>query len=373
MDSRGRVIRDGHKARSLKAFLGLCLVPALALAGCSDQTVQQTSKPLKPGDYAAILPYQTSDTRAKHIGLISDIDIRTQLEQGLMDISKDYFDPSNHAYVNHKYLDYDELDASDGSRGLLGTLRDDNPNGLNPGADEDFDTGNGIVKGPILVADLYELDFFSGNALDGIAIGLAVTDAVEQDGVRHEITPERLRDFVQASGTKIVSYMRERFNDVTPNIPILVAAYELNTDENDSSKGGYVYAEYFDGTRTTDKTISEEYMLVPSTAFTQAQPEMAAQFEIFRADVSRILSDTTYTTGEAKIQDGLVQKLTLTITAHGKTVGEILAVIQSVREYLSIFESENCAYKVIIKNNGDICALMDREPDSKSVQVLTTY
>lgn len=359
-------------AQGKKALAGF-LVPMLMLAGCAKQTVQ-TSKPLKPGDYPAILPYETSDTRAKHIGLINDIDIRTQLEQGLMEISKDYFSPTDHAFQNHKYLNYDELDASDGSRGLLGTLRDDNPNGLNPGTDEDFDTGNGIVKGPILVVDLYELDFFSGSTLDGIAIGLAVPDAVEDaNGNRVAITPEKMQEFLKASGTKIVSYMRERFNDVTPNVPILVAAYQLNTDENDPSKGGYIYAEYFDGTNTTDKTISQQYLLVPSAAFTESQPETAAQFDTFRADVATILSDTTYTTGEAKIENGSVQKLTLTVTAHGKTVGEILAVIQSVREHLSIFESEKCDYKVIIKNNGDICALMDRQPDSQNVQVLTTY
>ena len=33
-------------------------------------------------------------------------------------------------------MDYDELDATDGSRGLLGTNRDENPNGLNPSPDE---------------------------------------------------------------------------------------------------------------------------------------------------------------------------------------------------------------------------------------------
>lgn len=343
------------------------------LAGCESSPTVQTVQPLKPGDYAAILPYQTSDARGKHIGLISDIDIRTQLEIGLMDLSKNYFSPNEVAFKNHAFLNYDELDSTDGSRGLLGTLRDNNPNGLNPGADEDFDTGNGIVKGPILVSDLYEVDYYAQNELKGIAIGLAVPDAVDDNGRRIEITREKMEEFLRATGAKIVSYMRERFNEITPNVPILVAAYQLNTDESDSSKGGFIYTELFNGSNETDTSIDEEYMTVPSTAFTQAQPQMADEFQTFREDIGKILPDTTFTTGEARVQNGSVQKLTLTISAYGKTVGEILAVIQSVRERLAIFQSEDCQYKVVIKNNGEICALLDRDPKSTDVQVLTVY
>lgn len=349
------------------------LLGSTLFAGCQNSAAVQTVQPLKPGDYAAVLPYDTSDTRGKHIGLISDIDIRTQLEMGLMELSKNYFPSSEVAFKNHAFLDYDELDSTDGSRGLLGTLRDNNPNGLNPGSDEDFDTGNGIVKGPILVNDLYELDFYSQNQLKGIAIGLAVPDAVDDNGKRVEITREKMEEFLRATGAKIVSYMRERFNEVTADVPILIAAYQLNTNEDDPSKGGYIYTEYFNGSSQTDTSVDEQYLLVPSTSFSQAQPQMAEEFLTFRQAVSKVLPDTTFTTGQAQIQNGTVIKLTLTVSAYGKTVGEILAVIQSVREQLSVFQSQECLYKVIIKNNGEICALLDRDPGSTSVQVLTVY
>ncbi len=188
-----------------------------------------------------MLPYSTSDTRGKHIGLISDMDIRIQLEQGLMDLSKTYFPPGEVAFRTHVFLDYDELDSTDGSRGLLGTLRDNNPNGLNPGSDEDFDTGNGLVKGPILVMDLYELDFYSGNDLKGIAIGLALPDEVEEDGKTYPITSEKLVEFTKATATKVVSYLRELFNEISRSLPILVAAYDLNSNPPSVSKGGFIY------------------------------------------------------------------------------------------------------------------------------------
>lgn len=354
-----------------KLVLALSLL-CLALCGCSGSAVQQASG-LTDQDYSAILPYQTSDTRGKHVGLISDIDIRVALEQGLMDLSKAYFSPSDTAYMTHQFLDYDELDATDGSRGLLGTLRDGNPNGLNPSSDEQFDTGNGIAIGPILVVDLYEIDFYSGSNLKGIAIGLAVSDAAEQDGVRMEITKEKMEAYLQVTGVRLVSYLRERFNEITSSIPIVVGAYQLNTDESSTSKGGYIYLEYFDGDNTTYTEISEEYVVVPSTTFTADAPEMATQFTAFKQDVASILPDNTYTTGEAKIQNGQVVKMIINITAHGKTAGEIMAVIQAVKEKMDVFTDTECIYKVIVSNNTKVCAILERDAKKNTVEVMTTY
>ena len=102
-------------------------------------------------------------------------------------------------------------------------------------------SGNGVVKGPILVVDLYELDFYDQNDLKGISIGLAVADAAtDAQGNRVDISPEKMEEYLSATGSKIVSYLRERFNEITPNVPVLIAAYELNTDDDDSSKGGYI-------------------------------------------------------------------------------------------------------------------------------------
>ena len=132
----------------------LCIVLSLALllSGCS--SMNSSADSTDDDEYQAVLPYKNSDTRVKHVGLISSQETRIQIEDGLMDLSKNYFSPSKVSYKTHAFLDYDTLDATDGSRGLLGTLRDDNPNGLNPGSEEEFDTGNGKVKGAIILADL---------------------------------------------------------------------------------------------------------------------------------------------------------------------------------------------------------------------------
>lgn len=244
------------------------LVFVLAVSGCAGASVSYGA--VNDGGYAAILPYETSDIRAKHIGLIADQDIRFQVEQGLMDLSKKYFSPKDVAYKTHAFLDFDELDATDGSRGLLGTLRDDNPNGLNPNNNDSFDTGNGIVQGGILLVDLYELDWYKGDALNGISISLVVTDSLtDSEGSRTEISDEAMKNYVEVTSIKLVSYMRERFNDISKSVPIFIAAYQLNTDSTSSSKGGYILEDWFAGGSTTGEisSVNEEYLIVPSSDF----------------------------------------------------------------------------------------------------------
>lgn len=360
------------RIQTVRKAAAAAVIGSLALSGCGAGNANQASA-INPGDYSAILPYESSNMRGKHVGLISDIDIRYQLENGLMNLAKQYFPTSDVAYKTHAFLDFDELDATDGSRGLLGTLRDDNPNGLNPGADEVFDTGNGQATGPLLLVDLYELDFYQNDSLRGIAIGLAVPDTVEIDGEDKEITQEAMESYLKVTANKIVQYLRQRFNEIGNNVPILVAAYQLNTDPISYDKGGYIYEAYFNGTNTTYTSLNEKYVLVPSTEFTEMDPEMASQFSQFKSDVSTVLADSTYTTGEARFEDGVCRELDLKIQTYGKTSGETLAVIQSVREKLSVFTSEDCAYRVQVYNNKDICALMYRPEGSGSVNVVSTY
>lgn len=360
-----------------KTIIGLCTgisfaFSSLWLAGCTVTNSNQVSA-FDPGDYPAILPYESSDMRGKHVGLISNIDIRTQLESGLMSLSKEFFPVNEVGYKNHVFLDFDELDATDGSRGLLGTLRDDNPNGLNPGADEVFDTGNGQVNGPIILVDLYEIDFYSNDQLKGISIGLAVTDKISKDGQESEITPEAMENYLKVTSSKLVTYLRQRFNEVNNHIPILVAAYQLNTDPISVDKGGYIYEAYFNGSHTEYKTIDEKYVLVPSSEFTEMDAEMASQFNQFKNDVATVLADSTYTTGEAKFENGTCAALRLNIQTYGKTSGEILAVIQSVNEKLAVFTSLDVEYRVCIYNNKEVAALIYRPLNTTNTNVITTF
>ena len=208
--------------RKSKLLIGLL---AMSLCACSTGNKNQANA-LDEDSYQAILPYEASDTRSKHVGLINDTDLRVEMESGLMDLSKKYFSTSSVGYKTHQFLDYDELDATDGSRGLLGTVRDGNPNGLNPSADEEFDTGNGIVTNATILVDIYELDWYTNDTLKGISLGLVVNGNLNaSDGSSVDITDEKMQNYLEVTFSKLASYMHERFNEINKNIPIFIAAY----------------------------------------------------------------------------------------------------------------------------------------------------
>ena len=203
--------------RKNKLVLGL-----LALCLCASSTGNKNqANALDEDSYQAILPYESSDTRSKHVGLIQNTDLRVEMESGLMDLSKKYFSPTTVGYKTHQFLDYDELDATDGSRGLLGTVRDGNPNGLNPSADEEFDTGNGIVTNATILVDIYELDWYTNDTLIGISLGLVVKGNLNvSDGSSVDITDEKMQNYLEVTFSKLASYMHERFNEINKNIPV---------------------------------------------------------------------------------------------------------------------------------------------------------
>lgn len=346
----------------------LPLAAAMILTGCASSTSSVTSS-----TYKAILPYETNDTRVKHVGLINSQDVRTEVERGLMDLSRQYFSPDDVSYKTHTFLTYDELDATDGSHGLLGTLRDDNPNGLNPNNNEAFDTGNGSVQGGLILADLYELDWYKADKLSGISLALVVNDEIDKDGTVYKIADAQMRSYLEFTANKLVSYMRERFNDVPASVPILVAAYELNSEDSENN-GGYMYEGYFgpNANNGTFSAVDEKTVVVPGTDFTQLDPQLAAEFNTFKEDMRNVLSDNTFVTGTCRFLDNKPTRLDITVETNGKMYSEALAASQCAEEKMSTFTNTDVEYHILIVNNGTTFAAGQRFAGSNKLHIVTT-
>lgn len=344
-------------------ILGLCLL----LSACSTTDGTQIST---QAEYEAMVPFESSDTRVKHVGLVSDMNIRIEMEQGLMDLSKNHFAPGDVGFRTHQFLDYDTLDATDGSRGLLGTNRDDNPNGLNPSREEEFDTGNGMVKEATVLLDIYELDFYKGDNLKGISLGLVVSDELEGNDGPVAISEKVIKNYIEVASNKLVSYMRERFNEIGKNTPIYVAAYQLNHTEEDSN-GSYIYEGYFDKNQSTFSNIEEDWESMPSSSFAKKDPKTSEEFTTFQQDVASVLPDQTYVIGKAKYEKNKLSKVSLTITANGKTASEILAVCQTIRHSMDSFSNTDCMYNVKLYNENELYAMIQRLPGSKETTIIS--
>lgn len=353
--------------RLWKAGVALGLTATLALTGCQNESRAHTQE-----DYQAAQPFTASDTPAKHVGLLSSEDVRFSAERGLMDLSKQYFPPTDVSFRTHTFLNFDELDATDGSRGLLGTLRDDNPNGLNPNNNESFDTGNGVVQGGIILVDIYEVDWYRSDTLAGISLALVVNDKITQNGQDHEIGEEQMRNYIEVTSNKLVTYMRERFNEVSGRIPILVAAYELDSSDS-ASNGGYVMEGWFPQGSTGGNftAVKETNVTVPSTAFSEQAPDLASEFNTFKDDVRSVLPDNTYVTGTCRLLNGQPSRLDLTITTHGKMLSEVVAAAQTVESSFKTFTDSDVEYHVTIINNDTPYAQGRRLPQSSRLEMVT--
>lgn len=346
-----------------------CLILAtLALTACSSSSNNNVVNPI--AEFEAMTPFQFSDTRVKHVGLISDMDLRIQMEQGLMDLSKDYFSPQDVGFRTHVFLDFDTLDATDGSRGLLGTNRDDNPNGLNPAREEAFETGNGLVTGATILLDIYELDFYKNDHLKGISLAMVVNDSLEQDGQDYLITEEVMQNYLEVTSNKLVSYMRERYNEIAKNIPIYIAAYQLNT-QDDSSKGHFMYEGLFQDNKSQFSKIEEEWVNIPSSNFTKIDAKTADEFNTFKQDIATVLPDQTYVVGTARYEKKALKKMDLTVTAHGKTASEILAVCQTIQEGMDTFTDTDCTYLITVYNDEEVYAMIQRLKNTKETTIVS--
>lgn len=349
----------------------LCiLMSLLVLCGCSTVSNSNQLDPIGEEEYAAIQPYESSDARIKHAALMGDTEARFRMEQGLMDLSKTYFSPTKVAYKTQEFLDYDELDATDGSRGLLGTNRDENPNGLNPSPDEGFNTGNGTVSGAVILVDLYELDWYADDELQGISIAMVVNDALEdENGKTVEITKSRMQNYLEVTSGHLVSYMRERFNSITSNVPIYVACFSL--DNASDTLGSYIYQGYFEGAQGDFSELDLTWVEVPGAAFSEADSDMAAQFAEYQNELSHVLVDYSYLVGKATLQDGKVIQLNITLIAHGKTASEILAITQAASEQMVVFTNSSCTYKVEVITDAGTYAIVSKNAGSEDVNVMT--
>lgn len=354
-----------HKRKVIVGILCASLLTGCSALDFGSNNTNTTSSQ----DYSAVLPFQSSDTRVKHVGIIADEDTRLQIENGLMDLSKQYFSPNQVSYKSHAFLDFDELDATDGSRGLLGTLRDNNPNGLNPSTNEEFDTGNGKVTGATILVDIYELDWYVKDELKGISLGLVVNDEVGDKNVK--IKDSEMQKYLKVTDTKLVNYMRSRFNEINENIPIYVAAYELNSTNSDDL-GGYKYAGYFNRNSQKYTSLNERWYRVPSTSMNKKDATTSDQFTSFQNAMNEVLPDNTYVIGSAKYEGKTLTRMTIDITAHGKTAGEMLAVSQSAQKNLSKFKKRTCEYTVRIMNNNEVYCMMKRAVNSTEVQSVTS-
>ena len=354
-----------------KWMAALC-AGVLLLSACdgNNQNRQETQTVATEGDYAAILPFSTSDTRQKHTSVTSDQGERYNITTGLMELSQAHFSTNDVAFKESQFLTYDVLDASDYTTGLLGRTSDSNPDGLNQSKDESFDTGNGeTVNGVAPLIDIYELDWYSGSTLRGISLAMVLSpNTYDANGESVEITEDQLKVFADAQGKKLNSYIRDNFPEISSNTPILIAVYVLSDDA--VLPGHYVMQAYCTSSSASFSDVNEEWTLVPSTSFTQKDEDVATQFAELKAGLVGFTPDDVYIIGKARFKDDALVEFNITVNLHAKTAAEAIALSQYISGQTSLFTSTNYELTIDISSDNDHIAVIRRSQGSSDAQTI---
>jgi protein involved in sex pheromone biosynthesis len=320
-----------------------------------------------PGDYAVMVPFDAAPTRYNHGIYLGKVDLM-DVGGRLVEKSKAVFDVETHVLAEGNILSLTRVNA------LLNREATDNPYGLNPPKGSEFDTGVGNLTIPdaILVADLLEINFYTGAPnnpqLSGISIALVFNATVDLDGQLITIADDKLVEYATTAGRKLERYLRS-LPDLE-NIPILIALYK--TQKADATLPGIYFSQAtFTAREGQFEALNEAWYLFPSQAALQNDVQTSTAFNTYRNAVLAFVPESVGTVGQGFYEDGKLKTLNITVQIQAKTYTEIYALTQILADNLSFFTQADLAITVKLKSVTDTVAMIERTRDNTIRVVMT--
>lgn len=351
------------KNRSLLLLGVLLLVAGCKSSSPEDLTKMVETQSIVSGDYGAALPFTTSDTRQKHAVMSRSLEDAMYISTGLMDLSKAYVSANDHIFQEGKYLTYDILDASDLTTGLLGRTSESNPIGLNPASDQEFDSGNGMITNPLILSDIYEIDFLKNSEVKGVSLAVVLNP---KQGTT-TITDEKLLSYGSSISDEIVKTLQEQ-DGFPADIPVFVSLYK-NSASDDALPGAF-FAQRNYNKNDSFVAVTQQWVMFPGNTASTLDNVTAQQFSSISDAIHNFLVEDVDMIGKGKFDDGLLTDLKITVNMHAKTGSEATALTQYVKSLLKNFSSLEFRIRVEIKCNDENIALMERAKGDSDVNVI---
>ncbi len=358
--------------RKLISLLALLLV----FAGCAKPTVEDPTNVIIPavekGEYAVLIPFNSSDTRQYHGAYLGRADI---LEVGnrLEAKSKTNFPTNKFILGDGQVLTSTRLGT------LVKRESTENPQGLNPPKGSNFPTGvSGItVLDAVVVADVIELNFYTGSSskpkLEGISLAIVlnqnVTSIENGVAVMRGITDDRLYAYGTDMGRKLEAYLR-KIPDME-NIPIYIALY--NTASIDSTLPGKFIADgFFTGRSGQFSKNVEQWVLFPSDEGDKLDSVTSSEMKSMRVALKEFIPETIAIVGQARYVDKKLNLLRINVIIQAKTYAEVHALTQYLGRLLENFSDKGATIVANIKNYNETVAVIQRDTSGK-LTVIYTY
>lgn len=346
-----------------KLMIGMFCIVLLCACSKTEENVDTMieTKALESGEYGTTLPFVSSGSRQQHqlrsVSLIDNLYIGT----GLLNYSKAYFPVNNYTIQEGQFLIYDELSN------LLGRESQNNSDALNPASGTEFDTGNGKVKDPVLVRDIYEVDFIRDKECKGVSLALVLNGFVGEQETK--ISDSRLQAFGEEAARKLVTYMR-KMPEIGDSMPIYIALYK-NTSTESTLPGSFFSEAFFEGRSASFSGIDEQWVMFPGDEASKLDNSTVAQFTQIKNAFSNFLPDDVSMIGKGKFTDDKLSELHITVEMYAKTATEALSLTQYLKSLLSTFSSLDYKLVVEVRCQDITIATMVRAIGDKDVEVNT--
>lgn len=360
--------------------LALAAILLLGVVGCGDKDKEKESgealEVIKEGDYAALLPYQSSDASIKHATLNTNMIDTLQIGTGLMELSKEYFSSDTHTFREGEFLDFDTLDAAtDQSSGLLGRFnKKTNSIGLNPAIKDEFPVEGGdtvkIGASDILLLDIQEFDWYKNGELAGLSLAFVLNDEVGEENNTQRIREDKMDVYAKETVRKAVNYIRKKIPGVGNDLPIFVALYDINSAD-EALPGTFYQAAFFETKIDGDfYDIKENWVLFPTQQATDLDGATAASFDRYKAAFKNVMPQDVSMIAKGHYMKNALQELRIQVTLHASTSGEVMTAVQLLNKELSEFPSDYMI-TVDIQTDTSHVGVIQRDKGAKDTNVIT--
>lgn len=351
--------------------ISLIFAVLMLLAGCAPTVVSPKATLIEsqdPGDYDILVPFNPSPIRYNHgiyLGTVDLMDIGSRLQEH----AKKVFSVDKYRLAEGQILTITRVNN------LLKRESSDIPEGLNPAKGSLFATGVGAttILDAVLVADIVEIDFYTGSAsnpvLTGIALAVVFNQTLDVNGTQVTITNDKLSEYAQTVGRKLERYFRAIQG--IENLDIYMGLY--TTQKIDSTLPGHFFSEATFTAREGQFTpVDEEWVFFPSqTALDKDIPSSTA-FNKLRTTLTTFTPESMGTVGEGLYVDDALDYLKITVSLQAKSYTEVYALTQTVVSLLSEFHHEKYDIIVKIESNFSTVALIELDKDD-TLRVVITY
>ena len=257
------------------------LVAMLLIAGCipslggddeeliqdNEENVEETviipDVQLKDEYYRTLLPFKKSASRGLIVGNIYSKYDMQEVEEGLLRLSTQHYDPKNHFFQEGQYI------TEEMAKSWIQRKSKDNEEGLNPAIKDEMSEDEIAEKAPSYLAHIVEQNYLTMTdkkkvRLKGLSIGLALNSIYyTRSGKETEITDAVLEEQGTLMAEEIIQRLRSE--EGLEDIPIVVGLFKQES-RSAIVPGNYFATVFADKGKAPSgwKKVEEKYVLFPS-------------------------------------------------------------------------------------------------------------